>query len=188
MKLRTYLKDLGAFPEDKFRNIFESVMQATIEEWQLDTKRQEFWDAHKDTESIVLKIGGEYETAEFTDAWTSKWEEIFSQNLLPVLEEIYGEGEITRMIISKLKPKAMVGEHADTERLLHYSHRIHLPIITDEKVIFYIKNEPHFLKEGYLYELSNQDLHRVESQSDKERIHLIVDYADKNGLAILRDQ
>ncbi len=187
MKFKSSLIELGQLDEEVFQKIKTEVLQATSQEWLTDTKRQNYWNAHKKTESIVLKMGREYETSQFTCAWEEKWQYIL-RPLMDKLESIYGSGEVTRMIISKLFPSSEVGEHMDTERLLHFSHRIHLPIETNEEVAFSVRGQKYKLEEAMLYELSNQDLHSVENTSTKDRIHIIVDYADRNCIEILKGE
>jgi hypothetical protein len=186
MKLDYPIKELKILPVSDFTTIKEAIMQTTTEEWLADTARQDNWDAHRDTESIVLKIGRTYDDSKYTAAWNLKWKSLFTKYLIPHLQGIYGEGEITRMIISKLKPKASVKEHRDTERLLHFSHRIHIPIITNKLVAFNISDKKYHLSEGTIYEISNQDRHSVVSESPQDRVHIIADYADIDCLNILR--
>jgi hypothetical protein len=161
-------------------------MNADPNLWLEDTSRQDNWEAHRKTESIVLKIGKNLQSVSFTKAWDSKWKKILLPTVVKFLEDKFGEGQITRMIISKLYAGAEIGEHRDTEHLLCYSHRVHLPIYTDSAVDFVIGGESFFLKEGVFYEISNQDLHMVKNQSKIDRIHIIADYADTKLLDLMQ--
>ena len=170
------LVELFKIPQDKFLNISKSVLSATPDEWLAVTSRQKKWEAHKDTESIVLKMGPSRIDSKFTDVWIAKWETIINNNLLSLLRNEIGDFEIVRMIISRLKPHSIVSEHIDTEEILRKSHRLHLPIKTNENVVFNINRSSYHLKEGVVYEINNQAPHSVFNNSKYDRVHLIFDY------------
>lgn len=188
MRLKSELIELRSLETKKFERLKSEIAGCTREEWLVNTSRQDFWEAHRKTESIVLKIGKSYALSQFTGCWQRKWKRLIKETLIDQLEEIYGAGEITRLIISKLLPNSEVGEHSDTETLLKYSHRVHLPITTNEQVVFKINGQGHNLKEGVLYEISNLDPHSVINPSAQDRIHIIVDYADREGVQALSSQ
>jgi len=69
-----------------------------------------------------------------------------------------------------------IGEHTDTG--LNWGSgaiRIHIPIVTNENVKFYIKNERLNWKEGELWYGDFSLPHRLHNQSDITRVHLVLD-------------
>ncbi|MCY3793903.1 MAG: aspartyl/asparaginyl beta-hydroxylase domain-containing protein, partial [Gammaproteobacteria bacterium] len=56
------------------------------------------------------------------------------------------------------------------------SHRIHVPITTNNKVRFMIEGRPHRLQVGSAYEINNQKRHSVLNSGDEDRITFIFDY------------
>ena len=56
-------------------------------------------------------------------------------------------------------------------------NRVHLPIVTDDEVLFYVGGEERHLKEGEIFEINNHnDLHWVRNNSKIDRIHLLIDW------------
>ena len=62
-------------------------------------------------------------------------------------------------------------------------HRTHIPITTNKSIKFMVGNEVKNLKEGEVWEINNADTHAVNNESDKDRVHLIVDYYPYKGLS-----
>ena len=79
------------------------------------------------------------------------------------------------VLYTKLASKKAIEKHIDPGFYLSVIHRLHIPIITNDKCIFNIDNNILNMKEGYLYELNNLLEHSVENNGDNDRIHLIID-------------
>jgi len=95
------------------------------------------------------------------------------------LTKIYGKGFIIRAILVNLKSKSNIGKHIDNGESLSICHRIHIPIITNRDVFFKINKEVKNLKEGEMWEINNSEkIHSVINNSDKDRVHLIVDWVN----------
>ncbi len=82
--------------------------------------------------------------------------------------------DLMRVQLAQLPPGAVITPHMDTH-ILALIHRLHVPLVTHDKVKFTIAEQTFFLKEGLLYDLNNTVLHSVENQSDIMRVHLMVD-------------
>lgn len=85
--------------------------------------------------------------------------------------------KLGRIMLVKLMPGGVIGEHIDPGQYFLEHHRFHVPIITDSKVVFFNldKENPMHMPEGYLSQLANRKPHSAENRSNVERIHLIVD-------------
>lgn len=79
------------------------------------------------------------------------------------------------VILAKLPAKKEIKKHTDPGYYLSVVHRLHIPIITNDKCYFNINNNIVNMKEGCLYELNNQLEHSVKNDGDRDRTHLIVD-------------
>ena len=66
-------------------------------------------------------------------------------------------------------------KHTDGGALLHYSRRIHIPIITSEKITFTVYNNTIHMKKSNAYEINNQLPHSVNNPTDIDRVHIIID-------------
>lgn len=100
-----------------------------------------------------------------------------SKDLTKVLNDKFGEGSIYNIQFSLLPPQGKIKPHYDTGLIFSLSHRIHLPIVTNNESIFMIGNQEFKFKVNQLIEINNKKVHSVVNKSkDQSRIHLIVDY------------
>jgi hypothetical protein len=189
MKLEQPLLAIGKLPEHEFQTILDHVKRLTLEEWTADESRQKSFRCHQHTRAIPLIYGRNVNQIVYCDAWRYHWQDVLLPALAPMLREFYGEGEIIRACLCDLLPRSKVLEHKDdTEEILLYTHRIHLPITSNPDVDFFVEQDNFHLKVGHLYEFSNQQFHRVENRSDQNRVHLIFDYLEKDTLDLFKDK
>ena len=82
-----------------------------------------------------------------------------------------------RIMLVKLLPGGVIGEHIDPGPYFQAHHRFHVPFITHTDMVFFGlgKSNPIHMPEGYLSQLANRRPHSAENNSQVERIHLIVD-------------
>jgi len=76
----------------------------------------------------------------------------------------------------KLNAGAVIKEHKDAE--LYYEKgeiRIHIPVVTNDKVEFYLDKERMNLKEGECWYMNFNLPHSIVNNSSSERIHLVID-------------
>ena len=100
-----------------------------------------------------------------------------SKDLTKVLNDKFGGGSIYNIQFSFLPPQGTVKPHYDAGLAFSLSHRIHLPIITNNESIFTIGDQEFKFKVNQLIEINNKKVHSVVNKSkDQSRIHLIVDY------------
>ena len=102
--------------------------------------------------------------------------DIIKNALLSTYKKEYGEGQIMRVILTRLQPNSIIPEHKDGGYSLLTCKRTHLPLQTNENVVFSVGGEEKYLKLGELWEIDNSKLHSVKNNSNEYRIHLIVDY------------
>ena len=108
-----------------------------------------------------------------------------SEDIKSICVSTYGEGLLENVQFSLVPPKGRIKEHFDTGLIFSLSHRLHLPIITNEDSFLYIDNNRFNLKVNQLVEINNKQMHFVENNSDYDRIHLIIDYIPKRYLSYL---
>lgn len=91
--------------------------------------------------------------------------------------------KLGRIMLVKLMPGGVIGEHVDPGQYFLEHYRFHVPFITDPNVIFYGHKEEisGHMPEGFLSQLANRRPHSAKNLSSVERIHLIVDI-DSNNL------
>jgi hypothetical protein len=117
----------------------------------------------------IKKIDIDQELNLLTDAIVTKLEQKFN-------------GIAGNVIYAKLSAGKTITAHIDPGYYLSVVHRLHIPIITNEKVIFKTRGSAVNMIQGFLYEINNCILHSVENNGTEDRVHLIVDIIPKDKL------
>jgi hypothetical protein len=110
-----------------------------------------------------------------------------SSDLMETLKNSYGPGDFINIQIAKMKGGGVILPHTDSYLNFVFSHRIHIPLVTNENVIFTIDNEDFYLESGNVYEINNLKKHSVINNNPESfnRIHLIVDYLSSEYIPFL---
>ena len=88
-----------------------------------------------------------------------------------------------RCLLARLPPGHVIATHAD--RALYFSKtlRVHLPVITCDRVVMYSVGLVYRMRPGEAWLLNNSDLHGVWNASDElARVHVICDFAPTPAL------
>jgi hypothetical protein len=153
------------------------VVQFTDEDWNAFDFRQKTYDVHKETKTIPLIFDADFRVNNPTYLEHYKKFETELNNIQNIFVGILGVGFIIRAILVNLKSNSFIDRHIDSGASLELCNRVHIPIITNHKVLFEVGGEEKNLKEGEVWEINNsQKLHSVANNSNVNRIHLIVDW------------
>ena len=90
----------------------------------------------------------------------------------------YKRGDFPRIMLARMAPGGVIHPHLDTGPAAHWPHKIHIPLQTNEDVIFFQENNPHHFAVGEAVEVNNLDAHSVQNRGSTDRIHLIFEYYD----------
>jgi hypothetical protein len=161
-------------------------------EWDLFTLRQDTFYTHKSTKMFPIclsNISSWNPKEEVEVVQMYKFKDKFSNNeinnIFNILKEYYS-GEIINCEVVNLPANTKVRKHIDGGALLHYSRRVHIPIITNKDVTFTVKDNTINMQEGVWYEINNQLPHSVENNSNFDRIHLIIDIMPNDMLNYIK--
>ena len=144
MDIGTPLRDLG---EINAEPLIDSILSLGEESWNENLSRQEMFDVHKKTSSLVMI---------FCDGWpelvVSKekaWDHL-AEAAVPLMDEIIKKhyqpgGTIIRAMAAKLFAGERITPHTDKHPSFHIAHRIHIPITTNDLVRFTIGGRPFHL-------------------------------------------
>jgi len=146
-------------------------------DWDEFDWRQKRFEVHKETKTIPLIFDKDFrlDNPTYHISYT-----IFNSQM-ETLKKIYkkyvGPGYIIRALLVMLPAKSKIPKHIDSGTSLELCTRTHIPIITHKDVVFDIDGEQKHLKEGEIWEINNANKrHAVTNGSEKDRVHLIIDW------------
>lgn len=177
MDIDVPLRELGAVAVEPLRDAILALPQPA---WEDNQTRQQDYDVHRRTESVVLIFTDGSGWPDITLTRESGWD-LLADVALPLMQDIIRRhykpgGTIIRAMAAKLLPGELIKPHRDSHPSFHHGHRIHLPIKTNSRVRFMIDGRPYKFKVGEAYEINNQKTHSVMNKGDQERINFIFDY------------
>ena len=184
MDIGDRLRDLG--PVDATA-LSEAIRAQEPAAWHEQQYRQQEFDVHRQTESIVLVFANLEVWPTIEICKEPGWDRL-AEVAVPVMHGIIAEhyptgGAIIRAMAAKLLAGGKITPHTDTHPSFHRGHRIHVPITTNPRVRFMIDGRPHQLQVGRAYEINNQMTHSVMNKGDEDRITFIFDYVPPAELA-----
>ena len=148
--------------------------------WDTDRFRQTTYPVHRQTRSILFdwldndwRLGGpmtvfhyDYPPADLTAAVNA-----CAARAL----EFYPGARLARMTLAEVPAGAKITPHMDNGIGITAVHRIHVPVVTNPDVHFFIDKVSHCLEANVIYEFDNTRLHSVENRSATRRVHLMCD-------------
>lgn len=90
----------------------------------------------------------------------------------------YARGAFPRVMLARMAPGGVIKPHRDANPAAKWPHKIHVPIQTNDKVVFFVEGVGYRMPEGEAFEVNNMGVHAVENNGDSDRIHLIFEYYD----------
>lgn len=157
------------------------VEQISEQEWDGSGREQKF-RVHRNTQSLILAT----DNFKHVPPTYSPLFDRFKDEVQPVLDSIAsyygGKGIVLRVLLVKLTEGEVIDPHFDEGMSLMHSHRVHIPIITNDQVKFCVGGEKRHLAAGEIWEINNATVHYVENFSNHARVHMIVDWAPAETL------
>ena len=177
MDIGDRLRDLGPVDSTALR---ETILAQEPVAWNEQQYRQQEFDVHRQTESIVLVFVNLEVWPTIEICKEPGWDRL-AEVAIPVMHGIIQQhyppgGAIIRAMAAKLLAGGKISPHADSHPSFHRGHRIHVPITTNPRVRFMIDGRPHQLQVGRAYEINNQMNHSVMNKGTEDRITFIFDY------------
>lgn len=109
-------------------------------------------------------------------------EEVFADTPLmeqcPYIKSVLDEFKVEKKAIRllNLKPGAVIKEHKDAELCYEQGEaRIHIPILTNPQVEFYVDNERFEMLPGSCWYMNFNLPHRINNFGKTDRVHLVFD-------------
>ncbi len=168
--------------------ILKALNQVPADQW-AQSDRENQYRAHSQTQSLLLVHDDDmrHRDPTYHDLYES-----FAKELSPLLEIIsayYGnDGYFIRILFARLLAGRTIMPHIDFVFSLLHCHRIHVPIITNDKVLFLVGGETRNMKIGEVCEINNATVHSVANNGDESRTHLIIDWAPNSILRAMDER
>ena len=90
----------------------------------------------------------------------------------------YARGAFPRVMLARLPAGGVIHPHVDANPAARWPHKIHVPLLTDPRVICCFGGAQHHVPAGHAVEVDNLGPHWVRNESVQDRIHLIFEYYD----------
>lgn len=183
MNIDQPLRDLGPVELEALQT---RVLGLDEETWLVNSSRQNNYEVHKQTRSVVLVFcDGTADNLEVSK--TEGWDKL-ADVAVPLMHDIISRfyapgGTIIRAMAANLLSGGRIKPHYDSHASFRRSHRIHIPISTNPRVRFMIDGKPFQLKVGNAYEINNQKTHSVMNSGEEDRITFIFDYMPQDFIA-----
>lgn len=165
------------------------VEKFSNDDWDAAQFRQRRYEVHRDTQTIPLVFDEDFRHSHPTRLPALQ---DFEQPLRPVLGLIaeyfedsengqaltrqFGFGYFVRATLVKLRAGGTIDPHTDMNFSLAHSHRVHVPIDSNDEVEFTVGSETQVLKPGEVVEINNRRRHFVANNGATDRVHLILDF------------
>ena len=183
---------IGSANIEPIRALVEGLEPAA---WDAEAVRQQRYEAHSDTRIIPLVHDYDFR---HTQPTRHPALETFGAVIRPVLgitadffdksdigeqlTEKNGLGYFIRCNLVELRAGGVISEHRDMNFSLTHAHRVHVPIITNDRVWFTVGGETLNIPDGEIYEINNRRAHSVRNEGEEARVHLIMDYVLKGEM------
>lgn len=171
------------------------IAELESELWENEGTRQQRYEAHRDAQSILLVHDSDFRHINPTRHPALQTFEPVIRPILGITADFYDEspkgrelskkfgiGYFIRATLARLMPGASIAEHRDMNFSFAHSHRVHVPIITNDQVRFTVGGETLVIPEGEIYEINNRRAHSVCNEGNEPRVHLILDYVLKGEM------
>jgi hypothetical protein len=170
------IKDWGEVDTTILR---EAILNQDDLAWDEDDQRQDDYDVHRQTKSIVMLFAS-LSWPRVTITREKGWDriaEVANPIMDDIIERFYSPGgTIIRAVAAKLVAGGNITPHIDSLKSFACGHRIHIPVTTNKLVRFMIDGRPYRFEIGHVYEINNQNIHSVMNAGKEDRISFIFDY------------
>lgn len=166
---------LGEMNLDTLENLLNILPEI---DWEANALRQSSFNVHQNTNTVFIT----------NTAQTKPWNGIDPLNVsvsnqkifdisYPIIKELEErfDSKVARSMLIRLPAGKKILPHPDSGHYLMSVHRCHIPVKTNDAVMFTVNGNTINMKVGQGYEINNSKWHRVENDGTTDRIHLLID-------------
>lgn len=111
------------------------------------------------------------------EEWRALLDPVLAQAVAPYG---YARGDYPRIMLARMAPGGVIQPHRDANPAAKWPHKIHLPLVTNPDVTFFVDGTGYTLEEGEAVEVNNMGVHAVQNRGASDRIHMIFEYYDRD--------
>ncbi len=193
----TSVRRLGRVDIAALRAAVLAIPEATWDAENADKPNR--FEALDRTRHVVLRFVSDFQDwrQSYDRPLWAQWRDL----LMPVMGQAvqpygYARAGFPRVMLARMAPGGVIRPHRDANPAAKWPHKIHVPLLTNDKVAFFVDGVGYHFPEGEAVEVSNMAVHAVHNAGDTDRIHLIFEYYDLDqqappwvdALAGLRDK
>lgn len=108
-------------------------------------------------------------------AWSALLEPVLAQ---ATRDYGYANGAFPRIMLARMAPGGVIKPHRDANPAAKWPHKVHVPLITNPHVHFFVDGVDYRFVQDEAVEVNNLGVHAVENAGATDRIHLIFEYYD----------
>jgi hypothetical protein len=178
---RFYMKENDAFffigDMPSFAGLLNDVLNLTTEDWTRYTERKKTGGiASKNTDTIPLMYDKKHRLNSKILHQNYEQFSMYIEEIVSSTWEHLGEVETQQAMLAKLNAGTVIPKHMDKGPLTAKTHRIHVPVLTNDGCLFSVGDESMNLKPGQIWIIDNVNrYHSVENNGNSDRVHLIID-------------
>jgi hypothetical protein len=173
------VRRLGTVDVARLRDAVLDIPEAT---WDAENAgKPNRFETLSTTRHIVFRF-----VSNFVD-WRQSYDRPLWNEWKPLLEPVlasatadygYERPAFPRVMLARMAPGGEIEPHDDTNPAAKWPHKIHVPLVTNPDVTFFVDDVPYHFEVGEAVEVNNMAVHAVTNGGTTDRIHLIFEYFD----------
>ncbi|MBS0227899.1 MAG: aspartyl/asparaginyl beta-hydroxylase domain-containing protein [Proteobacteria bacterium] len=175
----TSVRHLGMVDIDNLRNGVLAIPESVWDAENADKPNK--FEALDKTRHIVFRFVDstrDWRGSHDRPAW-KQWRDLLEPVLAQAVRTYgYAHGVFPRVMLARMAPGGVILPHIDANPAAKWPHKIHVPLVTNDGVVFFCGGSERHFPVGEAVEVSNLGPHWVRNDGDTDRIHLIFEYYD----------
>jgi len=162
--------------------LHDAVLAIPEAQWDAENaNKPNRFEALSSTRHIVFRFISDFVDWRYSYARPSwdEWEPLLEPVLAAATADYgYRRGAFPRVMLARMAPGGEIEPHRDTNPAAQWPHKIHVPLLTNPDVTFFVDDVAYHFAEGEAVEVNNMTTHAVTNRGTTDRIHLIFEYFD----------
>lgn len=162
----------------EIKPLINKVLLASEEQWNRNQLRQNRFEVAQEVVTILLKLTDYNHNNTKTFKEWDEWEGVV-ESVLKQVYPLFNNPFLNKCMIANVRPGKQIPEHTDAAQSFTFSHRLHIPLVTNKDAVITVNGEDINMEVGTCYEVNNKLLHSVINNGNSDRIHLLFDIYER---------